>query len=317
MFERFTDRARRVVVLARQEARLLDHDHVGTEHILLGLLREGEGVAVKALVAVGIDLPDVRQRVEGLIGRGAQAPPGHIPFTGPAKHVLELSLREALQFGHNYIGTEHILLGLIREQDGVAAQVLAGVGADAENVRRQVILLLHGYSAAGQSSSQPTQPQSRSAQPGAGQPRPGQPGPGQPRPGQPGAGQPGAGQPGAGQPGAGQPWQTVTSALTGRSRRIDEIHAGIETIMIRLTAIEDALGIASSPVPQSLRELSRQIAAVRKDKEDAIDAKRFEQAAQLREQEKQLIRERGVEEAVWLAESGRGQRETGDTGDGG
>jgi ATP-dependent Clp protease ATP-binding subunit ClpA len=302
MFERFTDRARRVVVLARQEARLLDHDHVGTEHILLGLLREGEGVAVKALVAVGIDLPDVRQRVEGLIGRGAQAPPGHIPFTGPAKHVLELSLREALQFGHNYIGTEHILLGLIREQDGVAAQVLAGVGADAENVRRQVILLLHGYSAAGQSSSQPTQPQSRSAQP-----RPGQPRPGQPRPGQPGAGQ----------PGAGQPWQTVTSALTGRSRRIDEIHAGIETIMIRLTAIEDALGIASSPVPQSLRELSRQIAAVRKDKEDAIDAKRFEQAAQLREQEKQLIRERGVEEAVWLAESGRGQRETGDTGDGG
>jgi ATP-dependent Clp protease ATP-binding subunit ClpA len=287
MFERFTDRARRVVVLARQEARLLDHDHVGTEHILLGLLREGEGVAVKALVAVGIDLPDVRQRVEGLIGRGAQAPPGHIPFTGPAKHVLELSLREALQFGHNYIGTEHILLGLIREQDGVAAQVLAGVGADAENVRRQVILLLHGYSAAGQSSSQPTQPQSRSAQPRPGQPRPG------------------------------QPWQTVTSALTGRSRRIDEIHAGIETIMIRLTAIEDALGIASSPVPQSLRELSRQIAAVRKDKEDAIDAKRFEQAAQLREQEKQLIRERGVEEAVWLAESGRGQRETGDTGDGG
>ena len=163
MFERFTDRARRVVVLARQEARQLNHDHVGTEHILLGLLREGEGVGVKALVALGVDLQGVWQQVKEQIGRGPQALSGHIPFTGPAKHVLELSLREALQFGHNYIGTEHILLGLIREEDGVAARVLAGVGADTQNVRRQVIVLLHGPSATPSRQTPSGQAQSRQA----------------------------------------------------------------------------------------------------------------------------------------------------------
>jgi ATP-dependent Clp protease ATP-binding subunit ClpA len=259
MFERFTDRARRVVVLARQEARQLDHDHVGTEHILLGLLREGHGVAVKALVALGIDLADVRRQVEGLIGRGPKEPTGHTPFTGSAKRVLELSLREGLQFGHNYIGTEHILLGLIREEDGVAARVLTEVGADAESVRRQVVLLLHGYSA-----GQSPQAQSR---------------------------------------------QATAPVLTGQGRRIDEIHQGIGMIMARLTAIEGALGIPPSPVPESLRELGRRIATVRRDKEAAIDARQFEQAARLREQEKQLIREQGAAEAVWLAESGRGRRE--------
>ncbi len=145
MFERFTDRARRVVVLAQEEARMLNHNYIGTEHILLGLIHEGEGVAAKALESLGISLEGVRSQVEEIIGQGQQAPSGHIPFTPRAKKVLELSLREALQLGHNYIGTEHILLGLIREGEGVAAQVLVKLGADLNRVRQQVIQLLSGY----------------------------------------------------------------------------------------------------------------------------------------------------------------------------
>ena len=144
MFERFTDRARRVVVLAQEEARILSHNYIGTEHILLGLLREGEGVAAKALESLGLHLEAVRQQVEEIIGKGQQAPSGHIPFTPRAKKVLELSLREALQLGHDYIGTEHILLGLLSEGEGVAAQVLVRLGADLKRVRHQVIQLLHG-----------------------------------------------------------------------------------------------------------------------------------------------------------------------------
>ena len=145
MFERFTDRARRVVVLAQEEARMLNHNYIGTEHILLGLIHEGEGVAAKALESLGISLEGVRAQVEEIIGQGQQAPSGHIPFTPRAKKVLELSLREALQLGHNYIGTEHILLGLIREGEGVAAQVLVKLGADLNRVRQSVIQLLSGY----------------------------------------------------------------------------------------------------------------------------------------------------------------------------
>ncbi|MCE2647257.1 MAG: ATP-dependent Clp protease ATP-binding subunit [Streptomycetaceae bacterium] len=145
MFERFTDRARRVVVLAQEEARMLNHNYIGTEHILLGLIHEGEGVASKALESLGISLEGVRAQVEEIIGQGQQAPSGHIPFTPRAKKVLELSLREALQLGHNYIGTEHILLGLIREGEGVAAQVLVKLSADLNRVRQQVIQLLSGY----------------------------------------------------------------------------------------------------------------------------------------------------------------------------
>src|SRR5947207_15209439 len=145
MFERFTDRARRVAVLAQEEARMLNHNYIGTEHILLGLIHEGEGVAAKALESLGISQEAVRQQVEEIIGQGQQAPSGHIPFTPRAKKVLELSLREALQLGHNYIGTEHILLGLIREGEGGAAQVLVKLGADLNRVRQQVIQLLHGY----------------------------------------------------------------------------------------------------------------------------------------------------------------------------
>ena len=145
MFEKFTDKARRVVVLAQEEAKLLNHNYIGTEHILLGLIHEGEGVAAKALEALGINLEQVREQVQEIIGKGQQSPSGHIPFTPRAKKVLELSLREALQLGHSYIGTEHLLLGLIREGEGVAAQVLTKLGADTNRVRQQVIQLLSGF----------------------------------------------------------------------------------------------------------------------------------------------------------------------------
>src|SRR5918992_937112 len=159
MFERFTERARHVVVLAQEEARALNHGYIGTEHVLLGLIREGKGVAAKALESLGISLEAVRRqveevvgngqavrlRVEEIIGQGRTAPTGHIPFTPRVKKVLELSLREALKLGHTYIGTEHILLGLIREGEGVAAQVLQKLRADFDRVRQTVLQLLSGY----------------------------------------------------------------------------------------------------------------------------------------------------------------------------
>jgi len=144
MFERFTDRARSVVVLAQEEARMLNHNYVGTEHILLGLVHEGEGVAAKSLESLGISLDAVRQQIKQIIGQGQDAPSGHIPLTPRAKKVLEMSLREAKQLGHSYIGTEHILLGLVREGEGVAAQVLVKLGADLGRVRQAVVQLLHG-----------------------------------------------------------------------------------------------------------------------------------------------------------------------------
>src|ERR671931_758824 len=147
MFERFTDRARRVVVLAQEEARLLNHNYIGTEHILLGLIHEGRGVAAVAIESLGIQFDSVRAEIVAIVPPGEKPlpPAGHVPFTPRAKKVLELSLREALQLGHNYIGTEHILLGLIREGEGVAAQVLQKLGADLSRVRQQVIQLLSGY----------------------------------------------------------------------------------------------------------------------------------------------------------------------------
>jgi ATP-dependent Clp protease ATP-binding subunit ClpC len=145
MFERFTDRARRVLVLAQEEARLLNPSFIGTEHILLGLIHEGEGLAAQALASLDISLEAVRTRVNETIGPAGASPTGSPPFTPRAKKVLELSLREALQLGHNYIGTEHILLGLVREGEGVAAQVLVSLGADLSRVREAVIKLLAGY----------------------------------------------------------------------------------------------------------------------------------------------------------------------------
>jgi ATP-dependent Clp protease ATP-binding subunit ClpC len=144
MFERFTDPARRVVVLAQEEARLLNHNYIGTEHILLGLVREGEGKAAQVLLSLRISLDECRARIQEIIGRGTDAPSGHIPFTPRAKKVLELSLREALQLGHNYIGTEHLLIGLLREEAGVAAQVLVKLGLDLATVREQVLAQVSG-----------------------------------------------------------------------------------------------------------------------------------------------------------------------------
>jgi ATP-dependent Clp protease ATP-binding subunit ClpA len=250
MFERFTDRARRVVVLAQEEARMLDHNYIGTEHILLGLIHEGEGVAAKALESLEISLEAVRQQVEEIIGHGQQAQAGHIPFTPRAKKVLELSLREAIQLGHNYIGTEHILLGLIREGEGVAAQVLVRLGADLNRVRRQVIQLLHG--ARGE-----------------------------------------------------KPPQDIAYARIpvrgSRQASIDEIRRGVEAIMNRLTLIERKLGIGPEPQPEVLHEYTRRIAKVRTDKEAAIDAMDFEQAASLRDQERRLLQERDAEQRRWQA----------------
>src|ERR1700690_917760 len=145
VFERFTDRARRVLVLAQEEARLLNHSFIGTEHILLGLIHEGEGVAAKALESLGISLEAVREKVEETIGMAGTAPSGSPPFTPRAKKVLELSLREALQLGHSYIGTEHMLLGLVREGEGVAVQILTSLGTDLGQVRQRVIQLMSGY----------------------------------------------------------------------------------------------------------------------------------------------------------------------------
>jgi ATP-dependent Clp protease ATP-binding subunit ClpC len=147
VFERFTDRARRVVVRAQEEALTLNHDFIGTEHILLGLVGEGQGAAVAALESLGISLETVRQRVEDAAPPGQYSRPGHIPFTPGAKKVLELSLSEAKLLGHRYIGTEHILLGLLREGEGVAAQVLTGLGADLDGTRERVVQVLAEYQA--------------------------------------------------------------------------------------------------------------------------------------------------------------------------
>jgi ATP-dependent Clp protease ATP-binding subunit ClpA len=215
MFERFTDRARRVVVLAQEEARLLNHNYVGTEHLLLGLIHEGQGEAAKALELLGIRLEAVRAQVEEIVGRGQMAPTAHIPFTPRAKKVLELSLREAKQLGHNYIGTEHILLGLLREGEGVAAHVLVKLGADLSRARGQVIGLLSG--------------------------------------------------------------DAGTEEAAARTR------------LVRMT------------VPDDLLEAQEQFAEVRREKEAAINAEDFDQAAALRDKEQQLLRMLVERELEWRA----------------
>jgi hypothetical protein len=235
MFERFTDRARRVVVLAQEEAKMLDHDYVGTEHILLGLIHEGEGVAAKALESLGISLDAVRQQVEEIIGRGQQAPSGHLPFTPRAKKVLELSLRESLQLGHDYIGTEHILLGLIREGDGVAAQVLVKLGAD-PNLVRQVIELNSGQ-----------------------QPRPG---PLPPREGVP----------------------------------LSEVPTRLDAVEDRLAAVEQRVGTGPDT-----SDLDDQIGRIHLERHGAAAFQRNEQAASLRDQEKELLASKTARQAQWVA----------------
>jgi ATP-dependent Clp protease ATP-binding subunit ClpA len=240
MFERFTDRARRVVVLAQDEARRLDHNYIGTEHILLGLIHEGTGVAARALESLGVKLDAVREQVEEIIGRGQQqTPTGHIPFTPRAKKVLELSLRESLQLGQDYIGTEHILLGLVHEGDGVAAQVLVRLGADLNRVRQQVIQLLHGHQAE----------------------------------------------------------EPVLATSAARELMLPEVlQARLEAIEHWLTAIARRVGIG----PET-SELEGQIAQVRRAKEAAIDVKDFEQAASLRNREKELLAAKAALEKQWTA----------------
>jgi ATP-dependent Clp protease ATP-binding subunit ClpC len=217
---------------------MLDHDYIGTEHILLGLIHEGDGVAAKALESLGISLEAVRQQVKESIGQGQQAPSGHIPFTPPAKKVLQLSRREALQLGHSYIGTEHLLLGLIREGEGVAAQVLVRLGADLNRVRQQVIQLLHGHEASGRMAA------ARAALGGG-------------------------------------------LADRGQRKRAARILDQLDAIESRLSALERRVG-----AEPEVRELDQTIARVREDKESAIDVQDFEGAAQLRDQERQLVAER-------------------------
>jgi hypothetical protein len=239
MFERFTDRARRVVVLAQEEARMLNHNYIGTEHILLGLSHEGEGVAAKALESLGISLDAVRQQVEEIIGPGQQAPSGHIPFTPRTKKVLELSRREMSRLGHNYVGTEHILLGLIREGDGVGAQVLITLGADLNRLRQQVIQLLHGH-------------------------QPNEPGP-------------------------------ARSAVR-ENTPLPAVQARLEAVEQRLAAIEQRLGIGPDT-----SDLDEQIAQVCREKESAIDARDYEQAAALRDREKELLAAKAARHEQWAA----------------
>ena len=228
---------------------MLNHDYIGTEHILLGLIHEGEGVAAKALESLGISLEAVRQQVEEIIGQGQQAPSGHIPFTPRAKKVLELSLREALQLGHNYIGTEHILLGLIREGEGVAAQVLVKLGADLNRVRQQVIELLHGHQAKEEPEAEPAAP---------------------------------------------------ASGRAGRAGRADrtlaEILGRLGAMDSRLSAIEQRVGAGAD-----VGDIDQEIARARHAKEAAVEAQDFENAARLRDQEKQLVADKAARQAEWAA----------------
>ena len=241
----FTPRAKKVMELALREANDLGHSYIGTEHILLGLIREGDGVAAGVLTGLGADRPQVRQQVEEIIGRGQQAPPGHIAFTPRAKKVLELALREAQQLGHNYVGTEHILLGLIREGEGVAAQVLVKLGADLERVRQQVIQLLHGHQ-----GKQPVDDGRRRGK-------------------------------------------------RARARLMDDALARIEALDRRLAAMERWVGMRPD-----LDDVDQEIAQVRRDKEAAIDTQDFEAAAALRDKEKELLAARASREKEWAAATG-------------
>jgi Clp amino terminal domain, pathogenicity island component/UvrB/uvrC motif len=243
MLERFTDRARRVVALAEEEARRLDHNYIGTEHILLGLIHEGDGVAAQVLESLGISLDAVRQQVVEIIGQGQQVPDEVIPFTPRSKKVLELSLRESQQLGHNHIGTEHILLGLIREGDGVAAQVLVKLGADLNRVRQRVIQLIAAQQ-----------------QPGHLPPREGVP---------------------------------VTEARA----RLDAIEGRLAGIEGQLAAVEQRVGIRPDTT-----DLDEQIDRVRGERQAAADAQEYEQAASLRDREKELLASMAARQEQWAAE---------------
>ena len=287
MFERFSDRARRVVVLAHEEARLLDHNYIGTEHILLGLIHEGGGVAARALQELGISLEAMREEVERAAGRGSTRPSGHIPFTPRVKKVLELSLREALHLGQNYIGTGHLLLGVVREEEnpaegGVAAKVLVGLGTDLKQVRRQVIVQLREPSDEGPllGEASPDSP--------LGEPTPQGPLRREPAPQIPLRGEPAGRVPRFGRSAArSQPLQAPGSApAPGAAGPSPDILSALASITDRLTAIEHRLGIPGSAAPAV--DYDEQIEMVRSAKIAAIKAQDFEKAAILRDQEKEL-----------------------------
>jgi len=246
MFERLTDRARRVMDLAQDEARRLQHNYIGTEHLLLGLLGEGEGVAAQALESLGIGLAAARQQVEQIVGQGQQAAPEHIPFTPRAKKVLGLARREALQLGHHYIGTKHILLGLIREGDGVAAHALAALGAELNPVRQQVIRLLHGTQGTDEL---------------------------------------------AGGRGARQ-------RPPGRRQRglLPEVLDRVESIEEQLSGIGQRLGAG----PET-GDLDQQIALARRGKEAAAGEEDYENAAALRDRERQLLAGKTARQQEWAS----------------
>ena len=242
MLERFTDQARRVVVLAEEEARMLDHNWIGTEHLLLGVLREGDGVAARTLASLGISLQPVRQQVEEIIGPVQQVPAEHIPFTPRSKKVLELSLRESLQLGHDRVGTGHLLLGLIREGDGVAAQVLVRLGADLNQLRQQVIELVSDL-----------RPQS-GRRPESGR----------------------------------RPPREVVPVMWMQAR--------LNMFGGRLAAVEQRVGIGPDT-----SDLDEQIAQVCREKESAIDARDYEQAAQRRDREKELLASKAARQEQWVS----------------
>jgi ATP-dependent Clp protease ATP-binding subunit ClpA len=242
MFERFTDRSRRVVVLAQEEAGTLNHEYVGTEHILLGLLREHGGVAAQALLSLGISEEAVRQQVEEIIGPGQTGPArGHLPFTPQGKKVLQLSLREAIALGHGYVGTEHILLGLIREDEGAARRVLDGLGVDPNRIRQEVIRLV----SARQIGERP-----------------------------------------------------VTGRAGGRGKRkqLSELRGQLDSVSWRLSVLEQRVGAAPD-----VAQLDREIGQIRRDKESAIDAQDFENAAVLRAREQRLLDDKAARLQEWAA----------------
>jgi ATP-dependent Clp protease ATP-binding subunit ClpC len=264
MFGRFTDEARRVLDLALDEARTLNSNRIGTEHILLGLVQERDGIAAEALDSVGISLDAVRQQIQEITGQGQEAPaPSHQQYTLRAKRALDLSLREALQLGHHHIGTEHILLGLLRDGEGPAAQVLIELGADLTLIRQHVLELLDEAAGTGDAGD---------AESGAG------------------GSEPKASVPGSGPAGAGD------GGTAAEGRLLTEILGRIEAMDARLSAVELQLG--SGP---DVSELDRQIAQARQDKESAAGAEDYEHAAALRDAERQLVADRAGRQKEWAA----------------
>ena len=242
MFERFTDRSRRVVILAQEEARMLHHDYIGTEHILLALIRESGGIAAQALESLGITEEAARQQVEEIVGAGQPGPQReHIPFTPRAKKVLQLSMREAIALGHAYIGTEHILLGLVRADDGVTIRVLNGLGVDPNRVRQQVIQLV---------SARRVQEE----------------------------------------PGTGR------AAGRGKRKLLSELRGRLDSLEWRFSVLEQRVGTAPD-----LGQLDQEITQIRRDKESAIDAQDFENAAVLRDREQHLLTDKAARQQEWAA----------------